>query len=143
LSGYSVIPTSVITQIGIDALITLFDEAAFEHAFQGAVKRARPHPYLLIGPLGYFQHDSISMPVLVYEGQENVKDGGCQCRHNFNTSVADILKIPAWIVNALALSYEAMGKVTDAFSRRCLAAQNACSKHATSAVLVGLSATLP
>ncbi len=75
--------------------------SAFEHTFQGTVKRSRSHLYLLIGSLCHLQHDSVSMPVLVCEGQENVKDGGCQCRHGFNISVADILRFELRTVNAV------------------------------------------
>src|ERR1700691_116552 len=72
----AVIPAALVVQIRRGAIAGFHDQALFEHALDGAVKRSCADLELSVGAGGDILDDGIAMPVLFGHGKQNVE--GCR-----------------------------------------------------------------
>src|SRR5580692_1260475 len=71
--GEAVVASAFVVVLGIGTFLKFFDEALFEEALDGAVKRAGTEANFTASPLADFLHYGIAVAVTISEGYENMK----------------------------------------------------------------------
>src|SRR5262245_57431146 len=72
--GNFVVDSALIVHFGIDLLVTLAYQACLHHAAERAVEGSRSHLHFSLRVRLYLLHDSIAVPLLGGEREEDVKN---------------------------------------------------------------------